>query len=198
MSFGSKPIAPPALRPRPSSRTEDAFAVGSRVVLTPGTMGAGDLELLDEDGMQIGLRLKTGTEVVITAWKPRRAAPARYRVCAADRTEGWIDAANLKRIPPPPPPVLMAQPAPPPPAKPAPRPARPAAPSKTAAARTRPQPAAKPSKPPSPAATRPQRPAKPAPPAASRARPVPKAAKPATKRAAKPAKRSRKAPKRGR
>ena len=103
MTFGGKPMAPPPLRPRPPSRGDTAFAVGSRALITPAGTGA-DVQLLDEDGMPTLNRLPANAPVVITAWRPRRSAPPRYRVCTPEQVEGWIDAANLRRLPPPPPP----------------------------------------------------------------------------------------------
>ena len=50
MTFGSKPMAPPPLRPRPPSRGDTAFAVGSRALITPAAPGR-EVQLLDEDGM---------------------------------------------------------------------------------------------------------------------------------------------------
>ena len=103
MTFGGKPMAPPPLRPRPPARGDTAFAVGSRALITPGGTGS-DVQLLDEDGMPTLSRLPANAPVVITAWRPRRSAPPRYRVCTPEQVEGWIDAANLRRLPPPPPP----------------------------------------------------------------------------------------------
>ena len=104
MSFGAKPMGPPPLRPRPPSRGETAFAVGSRALVTPTGTSRNAVQLLDEDGMPTTLSLPPDELVTITAWRPRRSAPPRYRVCTAEKVEGWIDAANLRRLPPPPPP----------------------------------------------------------------------------------------------
>jgi protein TonB len=116
MTFGAKPMGPPPLRPRPPARGDTAFAVGSRALITPSGTSSSDVQLLDEDGMPTALRLPVDATVVITAWRPRRSAPPRYRVCTSDQVEGWVDAANLRRLPPPPPPVPMAMPEPPKPA----------------------------------------------------------------------------------
>jgi len=105
MSFGAKPMGPPPLRPRPPSRGDTAFAVGSRALITPTGSNTTAVQLLDEDGMQTPLTLPANVTVVITAWRPRRSAPPRYRVCTHEKVEGWIDAANLRRPPPPPPPA---------------------------------------------------------------------------------------------
>jgi hypothetical protein len=181
VTFGSKPISAPPFRPRPSARAENAFAVGSRVLLTIGeNKSTKDLELLDEDGAPVGTRLPVDTLVVITAWKPRRSAPARYRVCSADRVEGWLDAVNLRRLPPPPPPPQPAQQvAPPKPKAPEKAPVRPTKQAQVARKATgvaaRPQ-APAPSKPVAAAAK----------PAAHGAKPAPRAGKPAP-RPAKPA-----------
>jgi len=112
MSFGAKPMGPPPVRPRPQSRGEVAFAVGGRALITP-TGTAGQVQLLDEDGMPVDRHLRGDLQVMITAWRPRRSAPPRYRVCSSDQVEGWIDAANLRRLPPPPPPAPLAVTAPP-------------------------------------------------------------------------------------
>src|SRR5258706_331829 len=82
MTFGAKPMGPPPIRPRPPSRGEVAFAIGSRAIITP-TGTAGEVQLLDEDGMPVDRRLHGDLQVVITAWRPRRSAPPRYRVCSA-------------------------------------------------------------------------------------------------------------------
>ena len=114
MSFGAKPMGPPPLRPRPPSRGDTAFAVGSRALVTPTGTSNTTVQLLDEDGMPTTLSLAANATVVITAWRPRRSAPPRYRVCSAEKVEGWIDAANLRRLPPPPPPPpsIVTTPAP--------------------------------------------------------------------------------------
>ena len=179
MSFGAKPMGPPPLRPRPPSRGETAFAVGSRALITPTGTSKTAVQLLDEDGMPTTLSLPPDVSVVITAWRPRRSAPPRYRVCSAEKVEGWIDAANLRRLPPPPPPPppIVTTPAPAPvAAKPAKAPAAKASGTKPAA-----KPATK-----VPATKVPEKaaPAKPAA-AAAAPKPAPKAVKPAAKPVAK-------------
>ena len=84
MSFGAKPMGPPPMRPRPPSRGETAFAVGSRALITPTGTSTTTVPLLDEDGMPTTLNLPANATVVITAWRPRRSAPPRYRVCSAE------------------------------------------------------------------------------------------------------------------
>src|SRR4029079_7355524 len=103
MTSGAKPMGPPPLRPRPPSRGDTAFAVGSRALITPTGTNTGPGPLLDEDGMPTPLSLPANGSVVITAWRPRRSAPPRYRVCSPDKVEGWIDAAHLRRAAPTPP-----------------------------------------------------------------------------------------------
>jgi hypothetical protein len=195
VSFGAKPMGPPPMRPRPPSRGETAFAVGSRALITPSSSGnATAVQLLDEDGMPTTLSLPANATVVITAWRPRRSAPPRYRVCTPEKVEGWIDAANLRRLPPPPPPppsIASSAPAPvaakpgkgaavkasaakpvaakPVAAKPAVAKAAPKVPEKAAAVK----PAAKP----------------------AAAKPAPKAAKPVAKTKARPASAARSKPK---
>jgi len=69
--------------------------------------------LTDEDGARRLATVEPGTEVEITAWRPRRAAPALYRVRTKDRsTEGWVSAASLERPPSPPPPQRVQPPKP--------------------------------------------------------------------------------------
>jgi hypothetical protein len=132
MTFGAKPMGPPPIRPRPQSRGEVAFAIGSRAIITPTGTATSQVQLLDEDGMPIDQRLPVDVQVMITAWRPRRSAPPRYRVCSTDQIEGWIDAANLRRPPPPPPPAPMAITGPP---KPPPKPVGKAAAKRAGAAK---------------------------------------------------------------
>jgi hypothetical protein len=57
--------------------------------------------------------VKPGVEVEITAWRPRRAGPALYRVRTKDGgKEGWVSATHLEHRPKPPPPRTV-RPAPP-------------------------------------------------------------------------------------
>ena len=103
----------PRMQPQ-GSRGETAFAVGSRVLITANAKGQRAVELMREDGTPAGVRIDLDVQATITAWRPRRSAPPRYRVCASDGTEGWVDAANLRRVPappppPPPPPVAIAK-----------------------------------------------------------------------------------------
>ena len=198
MTFGAKPMGPPPLRPRPPARGDTAFAVGSRALITPTGTSTGNVQLLDEDGMPTERRLPVDENVVITAWRPRRSAPPRYRVCASNQVEGWVDAANLRRLPPPPPPAPMAMPSPPTPGVTKTTPAKPGSTKpglKTAAkgtpvkaeakvpakpvpaAKSAPSGAGKAARPPSPSAARPrQAPAKP-PAKPKRSRPTSKRAR---------------------
>jgi hypothetical protein len=187
MSFGAKPMGPPPLRPRPPSRGDTAFAVGSRALITPTGSNTATVSLLDEDGMPTQLNLPADATVVITAWRPRRSAPPRYRVCSPDKVEGWIDAANLRRLPPPPPPAPSIVLTPPP----APAGAKGAKTSAKTSAKAAPAKAAQPkaaaAKPGAKVATPP--PTTPAKPAAKAVapKPAPASAKPAAKAVAKPA-----------
>jgi hypothetical protein len=138
VSFQPRSSSFQRIRPRPpaGSETRGSFAVGSQVLLTATTPGQKQLELIDVDGMPTGVHLPVDEPTVITAWRPRRAAPARYRVRSAAGVEGWIDAPNLRRppAPPPPPPPIVAAPVVPPKAK-------------SAPSTPKPRPAAKPAKP---------------------------------------------------
>jgi len=189
MSFGAKPMGPPPLRPRPPSRGDTAFAVGSRALITATGTNTGAVPLLDEDGMPTTLNLPVDALIVITAWRPRRSAPPRYRVCSPDKVEGWIDAANLRRLPPPPPPAPpIAMPAPAVAAKGAKSPSAKAPASKSVAAKPV---AAKPAAKVAPTATPPKPAAKaPAPKPAAKV-----AVKPAAKAKARPASAARSKPK---
>ena len=92
---------------------EPILAVGWRVVVRsqPGTVDG--VILTDEDGTRRLATVQPGTEVEITAWRPRRAAPALYRVRTKDgSTEGWLSAASLERPPSPPPPQRVQPPKP--------------------------------------------------------------------------------------
>jgi hypothetical protein len=180
VTFGSKPMGPPPMRPRPPARGDTAFAVGSRALITPSGSSSTSIQLLDEDGMPTQLSLPVDATVTITAWRPRRSAPPRYRVCSPEQVEGWIDAANLRRLPPPPPPVPMAVPAPvqPPVAKAVTKAAPKASPKTPAAAKPVAKVPAKPAPPSKGAAPSPARKAA-RPPAAARARQTP--AKPPAK-----------------
>ena len=120
VTFGSKPLSVIPQRPRPTGRGDSAFAVGSRVIVTStATPASREIELLDENGLPTPSRLRVGLKVIITAWRPRRSAPPRYRVRSDDGVEGWIDAAHLQRVPPPPPALMMKSAVPPAPVAPA-------------------------------------------------------------------------------
>jgi hypothetical protein len=153
VSFGSRPTSSPPFRPRPSGRVDErsAFAVGSRALVTPTGTDTKNVQLLDEDGLPTAAYLGVDVAVVITAWRPRRMATPRYRVRSTDGVEGWVDATNLRRIPPPPPPpspvaaTPVIAPKAPAPVKAAAR--KPAPPPKAKQpARPRPKPAAKPAR----------------------------------------------------
>jgi hypothetical protein len=73
-------------------------------LVTATAAGMKNVQLLDEDGLPTQAHLGVDVGVVITAWRPRRMATPRYRVRSAEGVEGWVDATNLRRIPPPPPP----------------------------------------------------------------------------------------------
>jgi hypothetical protein len=112
--------APPGSFSRPFTRTEPTrpskepvLAVGWNVLLRSATGSADRVELTDEDGTASVASLKPGIEVEITAWRPRRAGPALYRVRTVDGTkEGWVSASSLEQKPAPPPPKPLAAKAP--------------------------------------------------------------------------------------
>ena len=105
------PNPPPLFtRPRPAPRNEDrvVYAIGSKVIVTANVEGQRTVDLMDEKGHPSPLRVKVETRTEVTAWRPQRSGAARYRIRAEDGTEGWIEAANVRRVPPPPRPVMVA------------------------------------------------------------------------------------------
>src|SRR5262245_66636460 len=73
---------------------EPILAVGWRVVVRSQPGMVDGVILTDEDGTTRLATVRPGAEVEITAWRPRRAAPALYRVRTRDgRQEGWVSAA---------------------------------------------------------------------------------------------------------
>ena len=111
----NKPVAapnPPPLftRPRPAPRHEDrvVYAIGSKVIVTASSEGQKIVDLMDEKGHPSPLKIKVETRTEVTAWRPQRSGAARYRIRAEDSTEGWIEAANVRRVPPPPRPIVFA------------------------------------------------------------------------------------------
>jgi hypothetical protein len=205
VSFGSRPTSSPPFRPRPSGRADErsAFAVGSRALVTTTAPGTTQVQLLDEDGLPTSLHLNADVGVVITAWRPRRMATPRYRVRSTDGVEGWIDATNLRRLPPPPPPApsipsaIAPKVAPKVASKtasktaaaraPARKPAPPAPPASRPPAKVAAKIAPKPAPKPAPKAAAPKRPVKPTKPAKAAAKVAPKTAKPAAKKKPVPA-----------
>lgn len=133
----NKPVAAPPTqpplftRPKPAPRNEDrvVYAIGSRVIVTATSEGQRTVDLMDEKGHPSPLKAKVESKCEVTAWRPQRSGAARYRIRAEDGTEGWIEAANVRRMPPPPRPIVVI-------AKPAAAPAKPAA-KKTKAAATK-------------------------------------------------------------
>jgi hypothetical protein len=101
-------------RPEPSRvPKEPILAVGWSVLVRfqPGAVDG--VALTDEDGTRRLATVEPGAEVEITAWRPRRAAPALYRVRTKDGSkEGWVSAASLERPPAPPPPQRVQPPKP--------------------------------------------------------------------------------------
>lgn len=84
---------------------EPVLAVGWNVLVRCPTGAVDRVALTDEDGTATLATVKPGIEVEITAWRPRRAGPALYRVRTKDGTkEGWVSASSLERKPAPPPP----------------------------------------------------------------------------------------------
>ena len=199
----NKPVAapnPPPLftRPRPAPRHEDrvVYAIGSKVIVTASSEGQRLVEMMDEKGHPSPLRVKVETRTEVTAWRPQRSGAARYRIRAEDGTEGWIEAANVRRVPPPPRPIFVTpKVVVPPPKKAAARkpkarpgkialaPAAPVAtkPATKVAAKAVPQPIA-----PAPPARGAASPKKPVAPTKRPAKPAPNAKKTAAKKTTKP------------
>jgi hypothetical protein len=79
---------------------EPVLAVGWRVILRRSSDGKDQVPLSDEDGITTLATVKAGSEVEITAWRPRRGNPALYRVRTANGSkEGWVSATGLERKP---------------------------------------------------------------------------------------------------
>lgn len=102
----SKPVGgnPPPLftRPRPAPRSAEdrvVYAIGSRVLITASSPGQRVVDLMDEKGHPSTLKVAVDAETEVTAWRPQRTGAARYRIRAADGTEGWLEASNVRRKP---------------------------------------------------------------------------------------------------
>jgi len=86
--------------PRPPSRSIPVIAVGRRVFVNcPGNRW-GSVGLVDERGKVLSaVHLADGVEVEVVAWRPRGAGDALYRVrTPSDGADGWLPAANLRRV----------------------------------------------------------------------------------------------------
>jgi hypothetical protein len=82
---------------------EPVLAVGWDVLVRAAGGSSDRVSLTDEDGVTALATVKPGVEVEITAWRPRRAGPALYRVRTKDgRKEGWVSATHLEHRPKPP------------------------------------------------------------------------------------------------
>ncbi len=93
---------------------EPVLSVGGRAIARASAEGGGKITLTDEDGNNALFTVSDRSEVEITAWRPRRASPALYRVrTVKSGKEGWVSATNLERIAPPPPPKRPVAAAPP-------------------------------------------------------------------------------------
>src|SRR5262245_20187541 len=95
-------FSPPFTRIEPSRGTKEAvLPVGWHAVLRPPAAGVDRVTLTAEDGTTALATVKAGVEVEITAWRPRRAGPALYRVrTRTGGKEGWAVASSLERLPP--------------------------------------------------------------------------------------------------
>ena len=84
----------------PSSSKGVVLGVGRRAIVRNRLEATAHVPLANEDGVAVLARLEDGSEVEVTAWRPRRSAGALYRVRAtAGETEGWVDAASLDAMP---------------------------------------------------------------------------------------------------
>jgi hypothetical protein len=92
--------------PRPPGRPDgkSILPVGSRVLVTQDASGDGSVPLSDEPGHTRVGSVGAGSEVEVTAWRPRGGWGTRYRIRLVDGSEGWVDAASLRARPEPVPP----------------------------------------------------------------------------------------------
>jgi len=104
MSYFGGAGRPPSTTPRPPGRPDakSIFPVGSRVLVIADSM-ENEVHLSDEPGHQRIGTVLVGTEVEITAWRPRGGWATRYRIRLDHAEEGWVDAVNLRGRPMPPP-----------------------------------------------------------------------------------------------
>jgi hypothetical protein len=93
------------------------LAVGRHVFVNVVGSPARPVPLGDESGARpSGRCLPDGVEVEVLAWRPRGPTDTRYRVRAADGSDGWLPAGNLRTsfvAPPPPAPPVAAPVVPP-------------------------------------------------------------------------------------
>jgi len=95
-------FSPPFTRIEPARGPKEAvLPVGWHVVLRTPPGGGDRVTLTAEDGTTALATVKSGVEVEITAWRPRRAGPALYRVrTKGGGKEGWATASHLEPLPP--------------------------------------------------------------------------------------------------
>jgi hypothetical protein len=84
---------------RRSSTDTIVHAVGQRVYVNRSGGGRGYVELMNDVGTTVIGRLEDGLEVMVMAWRPRGSTGTRYYVrCTGDGLEGWLGAAELRRV----------------------------------------------------------------------------------------------------
>src|SRR5262249_57961243 len=95
-------FSPPFKRVEPARLPKDGvIAVGCRAIVRRPPHGGDRVTLTTEDGRTALGTVQVGAEVEITAWRPRRSAPALYRVLnRSEGKEGWTSAACLESPPP--------------------------------------------------------------------------------------------------
>ena len=84
---------------RRSSTDTIVHAVGQRVYVNRSGSGLAHVDLMNDKGTTAVASLVDGVEVMVMAWKPGGSTGTRYCVrCTGDGVEGWLAAANLRRV----------------------------------------------------------------------------------------------------
>jgi len=99
--------------PRTPRSSLPTIAIGQRVFVTCPCPPSEVVALGDETGKQVStVGLTDGLEVEVIAWRPRGANDTRYRVrVPSTGADGWLPAANLRKLLVPPPAAALPSPA---------------------------------------------------------------------------------------